>query len=87
MKLIGGVIVSETVDAGIDAPNSRRSCSAWARTASASVSALSLLALVGNVSSRALAFLRAPSPLRIVDSSFAFSAANRPRNALSSATS
>jgi hypothetical protein len=83
VKRIGDVIISETVDAGIDAPNTRRSFSAWARTAIASVSASSLLTLVGNASSRALAFLRVPSPLRIVDSSFAFSAANRPRNALS----
>lgn len=83
----GGVTVSVTVEAGTETPNSRKSCSACARAARASVIALSLLALADSPSRRVLAFLKMPSPLRIVDSSLAFSAEKRPRSALSSATS
>lgn len=83
----GGVTITATVEAGTEMPNSRKSCSACARAARASASALSSLALAGSASRRALAFLRVPSPLRIVDSSLAFSAAKRPRSALSSAMS
>ncbi|MEQ9533969.1 hypothetical protein, partial [Marinobacter salarius] len=54
----GDVTVSATVEAGIETPNSRKSCSACARAARASVIALSLLALAGSASRRALAFLR-----------------------------
>jgi hypothetical protein len=83
----GSVTVSATVDAGMAAPSVVKSCSACARVPNAANSSLSLQALAGNASSRAFALQSVPSPLRIVDSNFAFSAAKRPRNARSSVTS
>ena len=84
---IGALTSSATVEAGTGTPNSRKSCSACARVARTFASALSLPALVDSAASLPLASLSALSPLRIVDSSLAFSIAKRLRSAFSSATS